>query len=127
MNRPPRVLFVDDEPDLREVVELSLATVGGFDVQVAASGAQALKMAAEQRPDVILLDVMMPGMDGPSTLARLQAEPELASVPVIFLTAKLQGGEQERLVGLGARGVIAKPFDPLLLPEQVRELIQFAA
>jgi len=121
-----RVLLVDDEDDIRRIGEISLVHVGGFEVSMASSGAEALELAVSERPDVILLDVMMPGLDGPSTLAALRADARTASIPVVFLTAKVQRQEVERYRSLGALGVIAKPFDPMALPEAVRALLRGA-
>jgi two-component system OmpR family response regulator len=119
---PLRVLLVDDDPDIRLIGEMALARVGNFAGQLAASGPEALTAAAAG-PDVILLDVMMPGMDGTATLARLRADPALASIPVIFMTAKVQDSEVARYRELGAQGVIAKPFDPMTLHERVLRLL----
>jgi CheY-like chemotaxis protein len=117
-----RILHVDDEPDIREVAKLSLEDVGGFTVEVCSSGAEAIERAAAVPPDLILLDVMMPGMDGPATLKALRDNAQTVAIPVVFMTAKVQAREIETLKGLGAVGVIAKPFDPLQLAEQVRVL-----
>jgi CheY-like chemotaxis protein len=111
-----KVLVVDEDPDLRRIVELTLRAVASWQVLLAESGEEGLVLAARERPDVILLDVMMPGMDGPTTLARLRAQPRTASVPVIFITAKAQKHETARYLDLGAAGVIQKPFDPLRRP-----------
>jgi len=116
------VLVVDDEPHLRRIGEICLRSVGGMDVSLAASGAEALTVAATARPDVILLDVMMPGMDGPTTLAGLRGQPETADIPIIFLTAKVQAHEVERYFELGAAGVIGKPFDPMTLADEIRHI-----
>lgn len=118
-----KVMLVDDEADIRKVADLSLKGVGGWEVALAASGDEALAMASSERPDVILLDVMMPGMDGPATLERLRAAPGLEAVPVIFMTAKVQKNEVERYLDLGAVGVIAKPFDPMSLPDEIRGIL----
>jgi CheY-like chemotaxis protein len=117
-----KVLLVDDEPDIRRIGELSLRRVGGWDVAMAANGADAVALVATFRPDVILLDVMMPSMDGPQTLAALRRVPEGADVPIIFVTAKVQRDEVARLLGLGAIGVVSKPFDPMTLPEEIRRI-----
>ncbi|MEA1676657.1 response regulator [Nitrospirillum sp. BR 11163] len=117
-----RILYVDDEPDIRAIVELSLRHVGGFDVRMAESGARALEILDGWAPQLILLDAMMPGMDGPATLAAIRQRPALAAVPIAFMTAKVQPSEVERFKELGAVGVIAKPFDPIGLPNTVREL-----
>jgi CheY-like chemotaxis protein len=118
-----RVLLVDDEDDIREVAGMSLETVAGWTILAARSGREGLKIAAEQRPDVILLDVMMPDMDGPSTFRNLQGLEATKSIPVIFLTAKAQTREQRGFRELGAQGVISKPFDPLTLADQVSEIL----
>ncbi len=114
------VLLVDDEPDIRTVGEMSLRDVGGLDVAVAGSGPEALEMIKQRRPDVVLMDVMMPGMDGPTVLAQLKADPATASIPVIFLTAKVQRSEVDHYIELGAHGVIRKPFDPMTLPQDLQ-------
>jgi CheY-like chemotaxis protein len=118
-----RVLMVDDEPYVRRVAELSLSRVGKWTVILAASGPEALAAAERERPDLILLDVMMPGMDGPTTLHALQALPATASIPVVFMTAQVQEREIERYLGLGAAGVVCKPFDPMALPNHIRRII----
>ncbi|MGD2083421.1 MAG: response regulator [Chromatiales bacterium] len=117
-----RILYVDDEADIREIVQLSLEAVGGFTVSLCASGSSALEAARSFRPDLILLDVMMPGMDGPETLRRLRELPETAQTPVVFMTAKVQAGDLERYRELGAAEVVSKPFDPMTLAEQVRRI-----
>lgn len=116
------LLYVDDEPDIREVAEMSLSLVPAFTVHLCASGEQALALVRELKPDLVLLDVMMPGLDGPATLARLRAEPDIDVPPVIFITAKAMPAEIQRFRALGAAGVIAKPFDPLRLGAQVLEI-----
>jgi CheY-like chemotaxis protein len=126
MTRPApkrRVLLVDDEELIREVAEVALAKVGGWEVLTASSGEEGLGKAVAERPDAILLDLMMPGLDGLGTLARLQADPATASIPVVFLTAKVRQSEQQRWIDLGAAGVLVKPFDPMLLADQVAEVL----
>jgi len=113
------ILYVDDEPDIREVVQMSLSLVEGLDVQICESGERALQIMPTLKPDLVLLDVMMPGMDGPSTLQRMRSIPELASIPVVFMTAKAMPQEVARFRELGAESVIAKPFDPIKLGHQV--------
>ncbi|MEZ5510000.1 MAG: response regulator [Gammaproteobacteria bacterium] len=119
-----RILYVEDEPDIQAVARLALEMVGGFTVKICSSGDEALREAAGFAPDMILLDVMMPGMDGPSTLAALRGIDSLKATPVAFMTAKVQPHEVEQLIALGAVGVIAKPFDPMTLSDQVRALWQ---
>jgi two-component system, OmpR family, response regulator len=114
-----RVLIVDDENDVRRIVKLSLTRLGGMEVHEAENGFHCLESVAGIRPDLILLDVMMPGMDGPSTLRALREEPETAHIPVIFVTAKAQRFETDSLCRLGAAGVVAKPFDPRRLTEEI--------
>jgi CheY-like chemotaxis protein len=116
-----RVLHVDDDPDIREVVSISFALDPGILAKNCASGSDGLAVVSEWLPDVILLDVMMPVMAGPATLVRLRADPRTAAVPVIFMTARVQGHEVDRFHSLGAIGVISKPFDPLALPDLVRK------
>lgn len=113
------ILYVDDEPDIREIVQMSLSLVAGLDVQVCESGERALQSMPLIKPDLVLLDVMMPGMDGPSTLQKMRATPDLAKIPVVFMTAKAMPQEVARFRELGAVSVIAKPFDPLQLGNQV--------
>lgn len=117
-----RIFLVDDDPDIREVVGMSLTHVGGWEVSLAASGADAIEMASRIDPDVILLDVMMPDMDGPSTFRRLREIEKFADIPIIFITAKVQKQEVERYFAIGACGCISKPFDPMTLPREIREI-----
>ncbi|MCK6504813.1 response regulator [Myxococcota bacterium] len=121
-----QILLVDDEADIRTIARISLSRIGGWSTRVAASGAEALALAREERPDLVLLDVMMPGMDGPETLKRLRALPGRADVPVIFLTAKAMADDHAHLRSLGVIGVLTKPFDPLTLPGQVRGIVEAA-
>ena len=116
------IVYVDDEPDIREVVQLSLELTEGLQVHTCESGEQALRMVPQLRPDLVLLDVMMPVMDGPATLQRLRAQQSLVELPVIFMTAKIQPHEMAHYRMLGSAGVIAKPFDPATLARRVREL-----
>ncbi len=118
-----KILLIDDEPDIRKIGRLSLEAVGKFEVVLAAGAAEGLALARTERPDAILLDMMMPGMDGLAALGELRAAPDLATVPVIFMTARVQRHEVERYLGLGAAGVIQKPFDPMTLPDEVRRLL----
>ncbi|MFP2932127.1 response regulator [Pyxidicoccus sp. 3LG] len=118
-----KVMLVDDEDDIRTIGNLSLSRVGGWQTVLASSGAEALEKAAAEKPDLILLDVMMPGMDGPTTFGRLRAQESTASTPIIFMTAKIQKQEVARYLELGALGVIGKPFDPMTLPAEIRKLV----
>jgi two-component system OmpR family response regulator len=118
-----KVLIIDDDADIRKIAGLSLSRLGGMDVIEASGGAEGLRKAEEERPDVILLDMMMPTMDGSQTLAALRAQPATALTPVIFLTAKAVHVEVERMRALGAAGVLIKPFDPRTLPGDVRALL----
>jgi CheY-like chemotaxis protein len=119
-----RILHVDDEPDIREVVELALSLDPDFMLQGCGSGSEALAVAAEWQPDMVLLDVMMPVMDGPATLVQLRENARTASIPVIFMTARAQAREVDRFRSLGAVGVIPKPFDPMTLAASVRSYVQ---
>ena len=118
-----KVLIIDDDADIRAIARLSLSRVGGMDVIEAASGAEGVRKARDEKPDVILLDMMMPTMDGSETLAALRSQPATAMTPVIILTAKAVGAEVERIRALGAAGVLIKPFDPRTLSGDVRALI----
>ena len=114
------ILAVEDDPDIQKVIKLALDTVGGFSTTLASSGQEALAALDHCQPDLILLDVMMPGMDGPTTLSRIRERTEYRDTPAIFLTAKAQTHEIQHLLALGAIAVIAKPFDPMKLAEEVR-------
>lgn len=116
---PLRILYVDDEPDIREIVELALGLHPAFFTRSCASGREALALLATWTPDLILLDVMMPVMDGPATLERLRDNPLTAKIPVVFITARAQSREADALRSLGAAGVIAKPFDPMTLATSI--------
>jgi two-component system OmpR family response regulator len=119
-----RILLVDDEPDVREVVDVSLGLDPQFKTRACASGADALITAAEWSPSIILLDVMMPLMDGPTTLAKLRKNPRTAHIPVVFLTARTRADEIEQYTSLGAQGVLSKPFDPMTLAASVRSYLR---
>ena len=121
---PPlsKILYIEDDPDIQIVAKMSLEEVGGFTVAVANSGREALDLAPRFKPDMILLDVMMPGMDGPSTMIALRSLPAVGTTPIVFMTAKVMASEIERYKELGALDVIHKPFDPMALPERVREI-----
>ena len=122
-----RILYVEDEPDIRAVAKIALETVGGFMLNTCNCGAQALQDAEGFKPDLLLLDVMMPGLDGPSTLAGLRKLPQTASTPAVFMTAKVQAAEMAHYASLGVIGVIAKPFNPMTLAKELRELWTNAA
>ena len=115
-----RVLHVDDDDDIRVIAGIALEDVGQFTVCLCSSGPDAIAQAPEFRPDLFLLDYMMPGMDGQETARRLRAIPGLESVPVVFMTARVQGDITDKLLDLGAIGVIAKPFDPMTLADELR-------
>ena len=117
-----KILLVEDDPDIRVIVKSALEMLGGLEVRACASGAEALSAVNEFTPQLALLDVMMPELDGPGVLARLRVNPATAGLPVVFLTAKNMPSEVERLLSLGAKGVLTKPFDPLKLHEQVQKI-----
>jgi len=112
-------LIIDDEDDIREVAALSLESVAGWEIATANSGAAGIERAKEFKPDAILMDVMMPGMDGPTTFRAMQQIPEVAQIPVLLLTAKVQGVDQRRFADLGVVAVLFKPFDPMTLAQQI--------
>lgn len=116
-----KILYVEDEPDIQMIARVALENVGGFDLLVCSSGAEAIEKAPAFRPDLFLLDVMMPGMDGPTTLAELRKIPQLKKTPVMFMTAKVQPQEVEFLKSLNVADVIAKPFDPMGLAGNIRD------
>lgn len=116
-----KILYVEDEPDIQMIARVALENVGGFELLVCSSGSEALEKAKEFAPDMFLLDVMMPEMDGPTTLAELRKIPELANTPVMFMTAKVQPQEVEFLKTLNVAEVIAKPFDPMELAANIRK------
>lgn len=117
-----KVLLVDDDEDIRVIGEMALREVGGLEVVMASGGEEALQLVGPERPDVILLDVMMPRMDGPTTFKRLQHDEATAEIPVVFVTAKVQRQEIQRYLDLGAIGVIGKPFDPMTLADELRRI-----
>jgi two-component system OmpR family response regulator len=117
-----RILYVEDDPDIQTVALIALEVVGGFAVKACSSGIDAINTSSDFKPDLLLLDVMMPAMDGPTTLAKLRELPITAATPVIFMTAKVHTSEMAFYKSLGAIGVIAKPFDPLQLAQQVRQI-----
>lgn len=117
------VLYAEDEPDIRAVAEFALEDEG-FELVACVSGEQALEKATDLKPDLILLDVMMPGIDGPSTLKKLRELPHLINTPAIFMTAKVQPAEVAKYKAIGAIGVIAKPFDPMTLADEIRNLLE---
>lgn len=119
-----KVLYVEDDPDIRAIAELALQDVGGFNAALCSSGQQALEVAPEFGPDLILLDVMMPEMDGPETMRRLRVLDATRSTPVIFMTARIQSSEIEEYLALGAIGVIPKPFDPMTLADDIRRIVK---
>ena len=117
-----RILIIDDEDDIRQVAALSLETVAGWEVVTASSGATAFAAPRFERPDAILLDVMMPGMDGPTTFLESERSGN-RKIPVILLTAKVQGADQKRFANLGVSAVLFKPFDPLTLAQQMSDAL----
>jgi len=123
MNSILTILYVEDEEDIREVTEFALEDEG-FELIPCASGHDALEKAKDIQPDLLLLDMMMPGMDGMTTAKKLRELPHLADVPLVFMTAKIQSSELEKYRAIGALDVIGKPFDALELPNQIRAILQ---
>jgi CheY-like chemotaxis protein len=121
--QPKRVLVVDDEEHIREIAAASLELTCGWETLLARSGREGIALAIQERPDAVLLDVMMPDMDGPTAFAILREDERTKGIPVILLTAKIQTSDRQRYLGLGVIGVIAKPFDPLQLAAQVGDLL----
>lgn len=122
MNELKRISYTDDEPDIRAVAQISLEDIGGFELQLCSSGREAIDTIPEYQPDLILLDMMMPGIDGIQTFKELKSLPEIAQTPIIFMTAKVQSHEIASYMDLGAAGVVAKPFDAITLADDLREI-----
>lgn len=121
MSELQRVMCVEDDPDIRLILDFSIGKIGGLTLCLCAGGAQALACVAEFQPQLILLDVMMPGMSGPQTLERLRALEVTRQVPIYFLTAKAMPNEVADLLACDAAGIIVKPFDPMALPQTLRD------
>jgi CheY-like chemotaxis protein len=118
-----KILVVDDDPDIRRIAALALERLGGFQVELASGAEEALELIARELPDVVLLDVSMPGRDGPATLLALRALPGAERIPVVFFTATSSEEEAARLCALGAVGVVAKPFELADLPRRIRDMV----
>ena len=118
-----RLLVVDDDDAIREVAKVALEVVGGWDVRTADSGHDAVAIARTDPPDAVLLDVMMPAVDGPTTVGLFRADPTTRAIPIIFLTAKVQAGDRRVWADLDLAGVIAKPFDPMTLAADISALL----
>ena len=121
------LLLIDDDDDIREIAQLSLELGAGWTVLTAASGPDGIEIAGDKHPDAILLDVMMPVLDGPATLAKLREDDRTKMIPVVFLTAKARPAERDRLAGLDVAGVLAKPFDPMTLADQLESVLDWNA
>ncbi len=121
---PLKVLYVEDDPDIQLIARIALEDIGGFDVRACSSGSEAMAAVADFRPDLLLLDVMIPGMDGPTLLGQLRTTGHGAEAPVIFMTARVQRSEVAHYRSLGALAVISKPFDPLTLAQQIRHELE---
>ncbi len=119
-----RILLIEDDPDIQRMVQLSLKFQGGHEVMVASGGQEGIAKAEQERPDLILLDVMMPEMDGYETCRRLKANPATASIPIVFLSARAQQSEIQKGRDLGAIGYLVKPFDPMTLSSQLEEMLR---
>ncbi|MEC4804372.1 MAG: response regulator [Jaaginema sp. PMC 1079.18] len=122
-----QILVIDDEADIREVAQLSIEVTTDWQVLTAASGTEGLDLAIAYHPDAILLDIMMPGMDGLITWQYLQENPHTQDIPIVFLTAKVQAKEQRRYAQLGATAILTKPFDPTTLGDAIAEVLGWAA
>ncbi|MBW2942782.1 response regulator [Zhongshania aquimaris] len=125
MSNPPelsRLMYVEDEPDIRVVANIALTQVAGFTVATPNNGAEALKLISSFMPQLILLDVMMPGMDGPQLLERIRELSDFVETPIVFITAKAQSEEIQKLKSMGAVAVITKPFNPMTLGEEIRTI-----
>ncbi len=123
--REKRILVIDDDEGVRAIVQISLEVAGGYTVLTAASGKEGLTLAIAEQPDAIILDVMMPEMDGEATFAQLQSHATTKNIPTILLTAKAQNSEQQRFIDLGVTGLITKPFEAMDLVEQIRQILNW--
>lgn len=121
-----RILVVDDDELILEVAQMSLEVVGGWSVITASDGHQALDLARTEQPDAIVMDVMMPGLDGPSAALALRADPATADIPVVLLTAKVQAADRAAFAALPVKGVVGKPFDPMLLPAELSAILDWS-
>ncbi|MFT5929909.1 MAG: two-component system OmpR family response regulator [Oceanospirillaceae bacterium] len=121
---PPlvRILYAEDEPDIQQVVSLALEVVGDFNLKICNSGLEAVNEVETFKPQLLLLDVMMPELDGPGALKSIRTIEAYREIPAIFLTAKVQAGEIQDYFEMGVLDVIAKPFDPMILAEQIEEM-----
>lgn len=119
-----KIMYVEDEPDIRLVAEIALKQVAGFELKVFSDGYESLEEITDFKPQLVLLDVMMPGMDGPQLLKRIKEMPEFADTPIVFMTAKAQADEVEKLKRMGAENVITKPFNPMTLGNEIRAIWQ---
>jgi DNA-binding response OmpR family regulator len=122
-----RILIIDDEADIREIAQISLEAVPDWEIFTAYSGKDGLEKALMEQPDAILLDVMMPEMDGPATLQKFQENFEISHIPVVMLTAKVQSSDRRRFLDMGVKGVLPKPFDPISLPAELAEILGWEA
>ena len=117
-----RILLVEDEPDIQKIAGVALVNIGGFELEMCSSGHEALQQIQAFKPDLVILDVMMPGMDGPTTLREIRKLNEFENLPSVFMTAKVQAHEISQYLELGIQGVISKPFDPVTLPQEIRNI-----
>lgn len=122
-----RILVIDDEDGVRDIIQITLEAVAGWEVMTAASGQEGLELARTQQPDAILLDVMMPNLDGPATFKQLQADHKTQHIPTILLTAKAKSSEQQQYANLGVNGIIVKPFEAQSLVNQIQSLLGWIA
>lgn len=122
MSKLKRILYAEDEPDVQTVVELTIQSMSNYDIKICNNGKELLETVEDYNPDLILLDVMMPEMDGPTTFKNLQENDKVKNIPVIFMTAKAQTHEVENFKNSGIIGVITKPFDPLQLCADIEDI-----
>ena len=119
-----KILYVEDEPDIQIITKMALESLGGYELEVCSSGSEAIRKASAFKPDLVLLDVMMPEMDGPTTLKNLQTQGLVEDVPIVFMTAKVQNHEIKHYKDIGAADIIQKPFDPMTLADRVNTIWQ---
>ena len=119
------ILIIDDEDDIRDVAQVALETIGGWRVSTVSTGPEGLTQMQADPPDVVLLDVMMPNMDGIEVFRRMRAEPQIQDIPVLLMTAKTQAADQQRFLSLGVTAIITKPFKAMLLADQIAEILDW--
>lgn len=122
MRELKKILYVEDQKDIQMIAKAALETIGEYELMICSSGIEALAQIVEFNPDLLLLDVMMPGMDGPATLKEIKKRDDVKNIPVIFMTAKVLPSEIDQLMSMGAISIVPKPFDPVTLANNIQQI-----